>query len=79
MTLKDPYIFDFLSIGDEAQEREIEKVLIDHIQKFLLELGTGFAFVGWQVHLEVRGEDFYIDLIFYHTKLHCYVEADRYI
>jgi predicted nuclease of restriction endonuclease-like (RecB) superfamily len=72
-TLKDPYIFDFLSIGDEAQERELEKALIDHIQKFLLELGAGFAFVGRQVHLEVGGEDFYIDLLFYHTKLHCYV------
>ncbi|MBP9674593.1 MAG: DUF1016 family protein [Bacteriovoracaceae bacterium] len=71
--LKDPYIFDFLSIGKEIQEREIEKNLVDHIQKFLLELGAGFAYVGRQVHLDVGGRDFYIDLLFYHTKLHCYV------
>jgi predicted nuclease of restriction endonuclease-like (RecB) superfamily len=72
-TLKDPYIFDFLSIGEEAQEREIEKALVNHIQKFLLELGAGFAYVGRQVHLEVGGDDFYIDLLFYHTKLHSYI------
>lgn len=72
-TLKDPYIFDFLSIGPEAHEREIEKGLIKHIEKFLLELGVGFAFVGRQYHLEVGGEDFYIDLLFYHLKLRCFV------
>lgn len=72
-TLKDPYIFDFLSIGEAAHEREIEKGLVDHIQKFLLELGAGFAYVGRQVHLEVGQEDFYLDLLFYHTKLHCYI------
>ncbi len=72
-TLKDPYIFDFLSIGDQAQEREIEKALVDHIQKFLIELGAGFAFVGRQVHLDVGGKDFYLDLLFYHTKLHCFI------
>lgn len=72
-TLKDPYIFDFLSIGAESQEREIEIALVDHIQKFLLELGAGFAFMGRQVHLDVGGQDFYLDLLFYHTKLHCYV------
>lgn len=72
-TLKDPYLFDFLSIGEEAHEREIEKGLVEHIQKFLLELGAGFAYVGRQVHLEVGGDDFYIDLLFYHTKLHSYV------
>lgn len=72
-TLKDPYIFDFLSIGKEAHEREIEKALIDHMQQFLLELGAGFAFIGRQVHLEVGEKDYYLDLLFYHTKLHCYV------
>jgi predicted nuclease of restriction endonuclease-like (RecB) superfamily len=71
--LKDPYIFDFLSVGDEAHEREIERDLVKHITSFLLELGTGFSFVGRQVHLEVEGEDFYIDLLFYHLKLRCYV------
>ena len=72
-TLKDPYIFDFLSIGDQAQEREIEKALVDHIQKFLIELGAGFAYVGRQVHLDVGGKDFYLDLLFYHTKLHSFI------
>ena len=72
-TLKDPYIFDFLSIGQEAQEREIEKALVDHIQKFLLELGAGFAYVGRQVHLSVGANDYYLDLLFYHTRLHSYV------
>lgn len=71
--LKDPYIFDFLSLGENAHEREIEKALINHVQKFLLELGAGFAFVGRQYHLDVGDTDFYIDLLFYHTKLHCYV------
>jgi predicted nuclease of restriction endonuclease-like (RecB) superfamily len=72
-TFKDPYIFDFLSLGNEAQEREIEKELINHIQKFLLELGAGFAFVGRQFHIEIAGNDYYVDLLFYHTKLHAYV------
>lgn len=72
-TLKDPYIFDFLSLGDEAQEREVERELIKHIEKFLLELGEGFAFLGRQYHLQVGDEDFYIDLLFYHVKLRCYV------
>jgi len=72
-TLKDPYIFDFLSIGKEAKEREVEKALITHIEKFLLELGKGFAFVGRQYHLEVGDQDFYIDLLFYHLKLRCFV------
>lgn len=71
--LKDPYVFDFLSVGDEAQEREVEKELVQHITKFLLELGAGFAFVGQQYHLEVGDDDFYIDLLFYHLKLRCYV------
>ncbi len=72
-TLKDPYIFDFLSVGQEAHEREIEKGLVHHITKFLLELGAGFSFVGQQYHLELGDADFYIDLLFYHLKLRCYV------
>ncbi|MCO7513661.1 PDDEXK nuclease domain-containing protein [Pseudomonas guariconensis] len=72
-TLKDPYLFDFLNIAQEASEREIEAALVEHITQFLLELGAGFAFVGRQVHLEVGGDDFYIDLLFYHLKLRCYV------
>lgn len=71
--LKDPYRFDFLSLGSEAEEREIEGALVTHITKFLLELGAGFAFVGRQVHLEVGGRDFYIDLLFYHLRLRCFV------
>jgi predicted nuclease of restriction endonuclease-like (RecB) superfamily len=69
---KDPYIFDFLSISDDAHEREIEKGLIAHMQKFLLELGEGFAFVGNQYYLEVGGQDFFIDMLFYNLKLRCY-------
>ena len=72
-TLKDPYMFDFLSLGDEYNEQDIEQGLIDHIQKFLLELGKGFAFIGRQEHLVVDDNDFYIDLLFYHTKLRCYI------
>jgi len=72
-TLKDPYIFDFLMLESDVVEREIEKLLTQHITKFLLELGAGFAFVGQQYHLEVSGNDYYIDLLFYHLKLRCYV------
>ncbi|MBI2146505.1 DUF1016 domain-containing protein [Candidatus Woesearchaeota archaeon] len=72
-TLKDPYIFDFLSLSEEAQEREIEKELTKHITKFLLELGAGFSFVGSQYPLEISGKDYYIDLLFYHLKLRCFV------
>ena len=72
-SLKDPYLFDFLDVGSEADEREIESALVKHITQFLLELGAGFAFVGRQVHLEVGGDDFFIDLLFYHLKLRCYV------
>ena len=72
-SLKDPYCFDFLGLNDEAQERTIENALVQHITHFLLELGAGFAYVGRQVHLEVGGDDFFIDLLFYHLKLHCYV------
>ncbi len=71
--LKDPYFFDFLGIGEEAQERSIEEALVTQLTQFILELGTGFAYVGRQVHLEVGGEDFYLDLLFYHLKIHCYV------
>jgi predicted nuclease of restriction endonuclease-like (RecB) superfamily len=74
--LKDPYNFDFLSLGQAAQERDLERALIDNIRNFLLELGVGFAFVGSQYHLEVGGDDFYIDLLFYHLKLRCYVVID---
>ncbi len=72
-SLKDPYRFDFLGLGEEAQEREIENVLVKHVTDFLLELGAGFAFVGRQVLLDVGGEEFFIDLLFYHLKLRCYV------
>ena len=72
-TLKDPYIFDFLSVGGEAHEREVEKGLVAHIEKFLLELGEGFAFLGRQYHLQIEDQDFYIDLLFYHIKLRCFV------
>ena len=72
-SLKDPYRFDFLGLGEEAQEREIERALVKHVTDFLLELGAGFAFVGRQVLLDVGGEEFFIDLLFYHLKLRCYV------
>jgi predicted nuclease of restriction endonuclease-like (RecB) superfamily len=75
-TLKDPYLFDFLTLDEEAHERDLEGGLVGHVQKFLLELGAGFAFVGRQVHLEVGDEDFYIDLLFYHLKLRCFVVID---
>jgi predicted nuclease of restriction endonuclease-like (RecB) superfamily len=72
-SLKDPYRFDFLGLTDEAQEREIETALVKHVTEFLLELGAGFAFVGRQVLLDVGGDEFFIDLLFYHLKLRCYV------
>lgn len=74
--LKDPYTFDFLTLSVAARERDLEKGLVGHIQKFLLELGVGFAFVGRQVHLEVGGEDYYLDLLFYHLTLRCFVVID---
>lgn len=74
--LKDPYNFDFLSLGKDALERDLERALIDHIRDFLLELGVGFAFVGSQYHLEVGGQDFYLDLLFCHLRLRCYVVVD---
>jgi predicted nuclease of restriction endonuclease-like (RecB) superfamily len=72
-TLKDPYVFDFLTMDSETRERDLEQGLVDHIQRFLLELGVGFAFVGRQIRLPVGGEDFYLDLLFYHLRLRCYV------
>ena len=72
-SIKDPYRFDFLDLTDEAQEREIEHALVQHVTQFLLELGAGFAFVGRQVLLQVGEEEFFIDLLFYHLKLRCYV------
>ena len=75
-TLKDPYLFDFLGLGNEAHEREIESGLVRHITQFLLELGAGFAFVGRQYRLEVEGDEFFIDLLFYHTRLKCYVVVE---
>ncbi len=75
-SLKDPYIFDFMTLADPFHEREFEAGLVAHVEEFLLELGAGFAFVGRQYHLEVSDQDFYIDLLFYHTKLRCYVVVE---
>ena len=74
--LKDPYLFDFLTLAPGFHERELETGLVAHLEKFLLELGQGFAFVGRQYHLDVGEQDFYIDLLFYHLKLRCYVVID---
>ena len=71
--LKDKYVFDFLEISEQAKEREVETGLVQNLKKFLLELGKGFAFVGEQYHLSVSNQDYYLDLLFYHTKLHAYV------
>ena len=73
---KDPYLFDFLGTADSRREAEVEQALVDHIQKFLLELGAGFAFVGRQVRLEVGGDDYPLDLLFYHLKLRRYVVVE---
>ena len=74
--VKDPYNFGFLTLGAAARERELELGLMEHLSKFLVELGTGFAFVGRQVHVEVGEDDFYIDLLFYHLRLRCFVVID---
>ncbi|MBM9520604.1 DUF1016 family protein [Desulforhopalus vacuolatus] len=71
--LKDPYNFDFLTLTEDYNERELEQNLIQHITKFLLELGAGFAYIGKQVPIQVGERDFFLDLLFYHTRLHCYV------
>lgn len=75
-TLKDPYVFDFLGLTEDARERDIEQALTRHITRFLLELGAGFAFVGRQYRLEVGGDEFFVDLLFYHLKLRCYVVVE---
>jgi predicted nuclease of restriction endonuclease-like (RecB) superfamily len=74
--LKDPYNFDFLSLGAEARERDLHRGLLLHLRDFLLEMGAGFAFVGSQQRLEVGGEDFFLDLLFYHFRLRCFVVVD---
>lgn len=74
--LKDPYNFDFLTLSAEAHERDLERGLLSHLRDFLLELGVGFAFLGSQYHLEVSNKDFFIDLLFYHVRLRCYVAVD---
>jgi len=74
--LKDPYIFDFLTLTEPFQERELETGLVRHLEKFLLEIGQGFAFVGRQYRLDVGGEDFYIDLLFYHLRLRAFIVID---
>jgi predicted nuclease of restriction endonuclease-like (RecB) superfamily len=73
---KAPSLFDFLGTADPRREREVEQALTDHIQRFLLELGAGFAFMGRQVHLEIGSQDYYLDLLFYHVRLHCYVVVE---
>jgi predicted nuclease of restriction endonuclease-like (RecB) superfamily len=70
---KDPYLFDFLGTADPRREAEVERALVQHVQQFLLELGIGFAFVGRQVRIEVGDKDFYVDLLFYHLGLRCFV------
>ena len=72
-TLRDPYVFDFLTLEEPFHERELETELVKHLEQFLIELGQGFAFVGRQYHLDVGGKDFYIDLLFYHLRLRCFV------
>lgn len=75
-SLKDPYIFDFLTLTEPFKKRELETELVKHLEKFLLELGVGFAFVGRQYHIEISDKDFYIDLLFYHLKLRCYIVVE---
>ncbi len=74
--VKDPYHFDFLTISDEAQERDLERLLVDHIRDFLLELGLGFAFLGSQYPIEVSNKEYRIDLLFYHIHLQCFIVID---
>lgn len=74
--LKDPYCFDFLSLGPDISERTLERGLIEHLGALILELGKGFAFVGQQYHLEVGGQDYFLDLLFYHLRLRCFVVID---
>lgn len=74
--LKDPYNFDFLTLASDANERHLERGLLEHLRAFLLEMGAGFAFVGSQYHLEVSGKDYYLDLLFYHLRLRCFIVVD---
>ncbi len=74
--LKDPYNFDFLTLGADAQERHLERGLLAHVQKLLLEMGAGFSFVGSQYHPEIGGQGYYLDLLFYHLRLRCFVVVD---
>ena len=74
--LKDPYHFEFLTLGDDAHEREVERGLLEHVRQFLLEMGAGFALVGSQYPLHVDGKDYFLDLLFYHLKLRCFVVID---
>ena len=74
--VKDPYNFDFLTISENVKERDLERALVERIRDFLLELGIGFAFVGSQYRLEVEGDEYFLDLLFYHLKLHCYIVID---
>jgi len=75
-TLKDPYVFDFLTLTKQHNERELENALTQHITQFLLELGAGFAYIGKQVPVQVGAREFYLDLLFYHARLHCYVVVE---
>ncbi len=74
--IKDPYYFDFLALGPEMLERDLERGLLENLRSLILELGKGFAFVGSQYHLEVGGQDYYLDLLFYHLRLRCFVVID---
>lgn len=74
--IKAPYNFEFIGLGKEALERDVENALLAHLKKFFIELGKGFAFVGSQYHLEVGGQDYFLDLLFYHLKLRCFVVID---
>jgi predicted nuclease of restriction endonuclease-like (RecB) superfamily len=75
-TLKDPYNFDFLTLTEKHDEKELENALVNHVTKFLLELGAGFSYLGQQYKLEISGDEFFLDLLFYHVKLHCYVVVE---
>lgn len=72
-TIKDPYVFDFLTLGSEASEREVHQSLLANVRDFLIELGTGFALLGSEYRLEISEQEYYLDLLFYHARLHCYV------
>ena len=74
--LKDPYNFDFLTLTKKHNEKDLENALVNHVTKFLLELGAGFSYIGRQYNLEINGDEFFIDLLFYHVKLHCYVVVE---